>query len=99
MLKKEDLILKTKKFEEDYELILKMRETKSAPVDKMGLKKLWNIVPLFIKFMSLSTLTLCILNLFLKNISYLLSNIPLNTIFHIQIWRLFSSALTSLFAV
>ena len=60
---------------------------------KMGLKKLWNIVPLFIKFMSLSTLTLCILNLFLKNISYLLSNIPLNTIFHIQIWRLFSSAL------
>ena len=39
MLKTEDLLLKTKKFEEDYELILKMRETKTAPVDKMGLKK------------------------------------------------------------
>ena len=64
---------------------------------KMGLKKLWNIVPLFIKFMSLSTLTLCILNLFLKNISYLLSNIPLNTIFHLSNFFLISLGYNSNF--
>ena len=60
---------------------------------KLGLKKLWNIVPLFIKFMSLSTLILCILNYFFSSISFSLSNIPHYTIFHIQLWRLISSML------
>ncbi len=60
---------------------------------KMGLKKLWNIVPLFIKLMSLSTLALCILNLFFSSISYSLSNIPYYTIFQIHLWRLVSSVL------
>ena len=60
---------------------------------KMGIKKLWNIVPLVIKFMSLSTITLCIINFFFSKISYLLSNVPSNTIFNFQIWRLFTTAL------
>ena len=60
---------------------------------KVGLKKLWNILPLFIKFMSLSTLILSILNLFFNKISLLLSNIPLYTIYQVQIWRLCSSVL------
>lgn len=60
---------------------------------KMGIKKLWNIVPLVIKFMSLSTIVLCIINFFFGSISYLLSNIPLNTIFNFQFWRLCTSAL------
>jgi len=60
---------------------------------RVGFKKLWNIVPLFIKFMSLSTLFLYILNLFFNSISYYLSNIPFYSIFKIQIWRLLSSVL------
>ena len=60
---------------------------------RVGFMKLWNIVPLFIKFISLSTLTLCILNLFFSSISFYLSNIPYYTIFHFQIWRLLSSVL------
>ena len=60
---------------------------------RVGLKKLWNIVPLFIKFMSLSTLILCILNIFFSSISFYFSNIPYYTIFHIQLWRLISSVL------
>ena len=60
---------------------------------KLGLKKLWNIVPLFIKFISLSTLILSILNYFFSSISLSLSNIPHYTIFHIQLWRLLSSML------
>ena len=60
---------------------------------RVGFMKLWNIVPLFIKFISLSTLTLCILNLFFRSISLALSNIPYYTIFHFQIWRLLSSVL------
>ena len=56
-----------------------------------GLKKLWNILPLFIKFMSISTLSLCIFNMFFNSISFYLSNIPHYTIFHVQIWRLLSS--------
>ena len=59
----------------------------------MGIKKLWNIVPLFIKLMSLSTIALCIINLFINKISYLLSNIPFYTLFQLQIWRLFTSSL------
>ena len=60
---------------------------------KVSLKKLWNIVPLFIKLMSLSTLALCIINIFFTNISMLLSNIPYYIVYKIQIWRLFSSML------
>ena len=60
---------------------------------KRGIKKLWNIVPLVIKFMSLSTIILCIINLFFSKISYLLSNVPLNTIYNFQIWRLCTTAL------
>jgi len=36
---KDDLKIKSQKFLNDYELILKMRENKTAPVDKMGLNK------------------------------------------------------------
>ena len=60
---------------------------------KMGIKKLWNIVPLVIKFMSLSTIILCIINFFFGKISCLLANIPLNTIYNFQIWRLCTSSL------
>ena len=60
---------------------------------RLGIKKLWNIVPLFIKFMSILTIILSILNIFFKSISFYLSNIPYYTIFHIQIWRLISSVL------
>ena len=60
---------------------------------RSGFKKLWNIVPLFIKFMSISTLIFYILNFFFSSISLALSNIPHYTIFHYQIWRLISSML------
>ena len=59
---------------------------------KVGFKKLWNIVPLFIKFMTISTLVLYALNLFFNFISIYLANIPHYTLFHFQLWRLISSA-------
>ena len=60
---------------------------------RVGFKKLWNIVPLFIKFMSITTLILSILNIFFSSISFYLSNIPFYTIYLIQVWRLISSVL------
>lgn len=59
---------------------------------RVGFRKLWNIVPLFIKFMSISTLLLYFLNLLFNSFSLCLSNIPHYTIFHFQIWRLLTSA-------
>jgi membrane associated rhomboid family serine protease len=58
---------------------------------RIGIRRLWNIVPLFIKFITLSIFIICILNLFFPSISYYLANIPYYTFFHIQLWRLFSS--------
>ena len=62
---------------------------------KVGLKKLWNIVPLFIKLMSLSTLFIYLINLFYNSISFYLSNIPHYTLFQIQFWRLLSSVIVT----
>ena len=60
---------------------------------RVGFKKLWNIVPLFIKYMSLSNLILYFINLFFNSFSLGLSNIPHYTFFHFQIWRLLTSVL------
>ena len=68
---------------------------------RISIKKLWNIIPLFIKFLSLSSILLHILNKFFKSISFYLSNIPLYTIFHFQFWRIITSFLitTNIFNV
>ena len=60
---------------------------------KINILKLWNIVPFFIKLLSLSTITLYILNIFFIDISFCLSNIPFYTILHYQFWRIVSSFL------
>lgn len=60
---------------------------------KINILKLWNIVPFFIKILSLSTIILYILNIFFNDISFYLSNIPFYTIFHYQLWRIASSFL------
>ena len=52
---------------------------------KINILKLWNIVPFFIKFLSLSTITLYALNLFFNDISFCLSNIPFYTIIYFNI--------------
>ena len=75
-------------------IIVHKIQINSAPLStKMWIKKLWNIVPLFIKLMLLSTTILCIINFFINKISYLLENISLITLFDFQIWRLFISSL------
>ena len=82
------------KLKQDSNLTVHNIQFKSSQMGaKVSLKKLWNIVPPFIKFMSLSTLILCILNIFFSNISFFLSNIPYKTLYDFQIWRLFSSLL------
>lgn len=84
----------TQKSKQDSNLsVHKIQIGSSKMSTKMYLKKLWNMVPLFIKFMSLSTIFLCIINWFFNNISHILSNIPLNTIYKLQIWRFFTSSL------
>ncbi len=56
------------------------------------IKTWWNSVPLFIKFIILSTSILYILNLFIPYISLFFSNIPYYTILKLQIWRLITNA-------
>lgn len=60
---------------------------------KRNFKRLWTIIPLFIKIISFSSIILYILNLCFKNISFYLSNIPLFTIYHFQFWRIITSFL------
>ena len=60
---------------------------------RMYMRKLWNILPLFIKFWSLYSIIICIINFFINKISFILSNVPLYTIYNIQIWRLCTSSL------
>ena len=47
----------------------------------------------FIKFIFFSNLILFILNIFFKDISFYLSNIPLYSVYHFQFWRFFTSFL------
>ena len=68
---------------------MKIQGEKEESGIKMNEFKLWFLVPFFIKFMYFITLILYILNLFCKDISFYLSNIPLYTVYHFQIWRLF----------
>ena len=58
---------------------------------KVIFEKIWNNIPLFIRFYFVSTLVLYLLNIPFKEISYYLINIPNLTVFHFQIWRLFTS--------
>ena len=57
--------------------------------------KIWNNIPLFIKFFLITTFLFYILNLFIKNISFYFSNIPYYTIFHFQFWRLITTVFIS----
>jgi hypothetical protein len=72
---------------------MKIKNENEESSIKMDFKRLWNLIPFFIKFMSFTSLILYILNLLFKNISLYLSNIPLYTLYHFQLWRLFSSFL------
>lgn len=65
------------------------------PDCKEKLKKLWNLVPLFIRFIIITTIILYLFNLLIPYISLSLSNIPLYTVFYFQIWRLFTTVLTT----
>ena len=58
---------------------------------KAGLIKIWRSIPIFIKFLTLSSIILYILNLFLPFIAYILSNIPLYSVNYFQVWRLITS--------
>ena len=94
-------VKKQKKTHEIKEKQMKIKGEKEESGIKMNALKLWGLVPFFIKFMSFITLILYILNLFCKDISFYLSNIPLYTVYHFQIWRLFTSFLitTNIFNV
>ena len=58
---------------------------------KAGLLKLWKLIPLFIKFLTVPTLIIYILNLFIPIISFIFANIPSYTISRFQLWRLITS--------
>lgn len=60
---------------------------------KKKLIKLWNLIPLFIRFIFISTIILYTLNLFFPFISLYLANIPFFTIFHLNLWRIFTTVL------
>ena len=80
---------------------MKIKSEKETSSITINIKKLWNIVPFFIKFMSFITIIFYILNLSFKSLAFYLSNIPSYTLFHYQIWRITSSFLitTNIFNV
>jgi len=57
------------------------------------LKRIFNSMPLFIKCVIVSTISLYLLNLIIPYISYYLADIPYFTIYFIQIWRLVTTSL------
>lgn len=60
---------------------------------KSNCKRLSDGFTLFVKFIIIISFILYILNIFFSSISLYLSNIPNETIYNYQIWRLFSSSL------
>ena len=58
---------------------------------KVKLDRIWTNIPLFLKCFYITTIILYLLTLKLKCISFYLINIPSYTIFHFQLWRLFTS--------
>ena len=61
--------------------------------NKSNCKTLCQVIPLFIKIMTLITIILYTINTFIFNISFYISNIPFYSIYKYQIWRLFSTSL------
>ena len=57
--------------------------------------KIWNNIPLFIKFYLITTLIFYLLNLITKKFSFYLSNIPYYTISKYQFWRLITTIFIS----
>ena len=55
-------------------------------------KELLSEIPFFIRFIIIIQLILFILNIFIKYISFYLSNIPSYIIYHYQLWRLITSS-------
>ena len=60
---------------------------------KSRISKVWKNIPLFIRFITFTTLILYILNLFIPKVSFYLSNIPYFTIYKINIWRISTTIL------
>lgn len=54
-------------------------------------KQIWNDIPLFVKFIIVSSLVLYLLNLIFNPFGFYLANIPYYTIYKIQIWRIITS--------
>ena len=57
-----------------------------------GLYSLIDSMPLFIRIVVFSTLIFYVINLFTPYVAFYLVDIPYFTIFHLQIWRLFTTA-------
>ena len=73
----------------------KTKNNKGKITLKTKFKKLWEIVPFFIKFMSFTTLFIYILNIFFKIFSFYLSNVPFYTLYRFQFWRIITSFLVT----
>lgn len=59
------------------------------------IKAMWAGVPLFVRFVVVSTVCFYFANLFIPYVSYFLANVPLFTLFYFQIWRLLTTVLIS----
>ena len=60
---------------------------------KSKISKVWKNIPLFIRLITFITIILYILNFFIQNISFYLSNIPYFTIYKINLWRIMTTIL------
>ena len=54
-------------------------------------KQIWNSIPLFVKFIIVSSLVLYLINLIFNPFGFYLANVPYYTIYKIQIWRIITS--------
>ena len=69
-----------------------MISTKNKPDAWEKMKELLSEIPFFIRFILIMKMLLFILNIFIKYISFYLSNIPLYTIKYHQFWRLITTS-------
>lgn len=65
-----------------------------GPSFKEQVKAMWDKVPMFVRFIFISTISLYLISWFTSAVEYLM-NIPRYTMFYIQLWRLFTSALVT----
>ena len=59
---------------------------------KEKIKNIWNNIPLYVRFIMLSSLVIYLINLLIPIIGFYLANVPFYTIYKFQLWRVVTTS-------